>query len=243
MASINYAQIPLSGPISGYSGGEEILRWQERQKERVRIARELHDSLFQGFISASMVLHRAVEEMPSDSPSRHSLALALNMMHRVLDEGRSALQSLRSSAATLNSLEELLSGLRQELVMGSEVEFRVLVSGRSRSLDPVTSEQLHLIAREAVANAVRHSGATQIEVDLEYAGRRVTLTVRDNGCGMDHPEVGHEQDGHWGLLGMRERAEALGGQLRIWSRRGAGTEVQISVQPRVESLQQSRPVA
>lgn len=240
MASINYAQIPLSGPIPEYSGNEEILRWQERQKERVRIARELHDSLFQGFVGASMLLHRAVEETPSDSPNRHSLTLALNMMRRVLDEGRLALQNLRSSTPALNSLEEMLSGLRQELVMDSEVEFRVLVSGRARSLDPETSEQLHLIAREAVANAIRHSGATQIEVDLEYAGPRVGVTVRDNGCGMDHRELGHEQDGHWGLLGMRERAEALGGQLRIWSRRGAGTEVQISVQSRAESLHQSR---
>ena len=241
VSSMNCAQAPLFAPIPGYSASEGIARWEERQRERVRIARELHDSLFQGFISASMVLHRAVQETPWDSPGRSSLTRALSMMQRVIDEGRLTLQGLRS-APVPTRLEEKLAGLREELVLDSGVELRIVVSGRPKSSDPDVCEQLHLIAREAVANAIRHSKGTEIEIEVEYTTRATRLAVRDNGCGMDKRAVGREQSGHWGLLGMRERAESIGGRFRMWSRPGAGTEVEISVEQRQIGRHVSRPV-
>jgi signal transduction histidine kinase len=204
------------------------LRLEERRSERARIARELHDTLFQGFLGASLVLHSAVEEMPADSPSKPSLNRALHLMRRVIDEGRHALKGLRSSGMASSSLEKALSGVRDEFTPNG-ARFRILVMGRPKALKPAIQEQIYLIVREALLNALRHSEATSIEAEVEYQRRRLRAVVRDNGRGIDPQVLRSQQDSHWGLLGMRERAKCIGAQLRIWSRRGAGTEVEISV--------------
>jgi len=207
---------------------ELSLRWEERRSERARIARELHDTLFQGFLSASLVLHSAVEEMPADSPSRPSLNRALHLMRRVIDEGRHALKGLRSSGIASTSLEQALANVRDEFTPGG-TQFRILVMGQPKALKPAIQEQIYLIVREALLNAHRHSEATSIEVEVEYERRRLRVVVRDNGRGMDPQMLHLKPDSHWGLLGMHERAKCIGAQLRIWSKRGAGTEVEISV--------------
>lgn len=207
---------------------ETNLRLEERHKERARIARELHDTLFQGFLGASLQLHNAVEQLPADSPSKPSLNRALSLIQRVLDEGRLALQGLRSSDAAPETLEQALSNLRDELMPGGSL-IRIFVTGKSRALKPDVQEQICLIAREALLNALRHSRATGIEVEIEYLPGRLRVVVRDNGYGI-HPEVVRSgRNGHWGLLGMRERAVSIGGRIRIWSKRGCGTEVEICV--------------
>lgn len=204
------------------------LRLEERRSERARIARELHDTLFQGVLGASLVLHSAVEEMPADSPSKPSLGRALHLMRRVIDEGRHTLQGLRSSGTVFTSLEQALSGVGDEFTP-SGARFRILVMGQSKALKPAIQEQIYLIVREAVLNALRHSEATSIEADVEYQRRQLRVVVRDNGRGIDPQMLRLEGDSHWGLLGMHERAKCIGAQLRIWSKRGAGTEVEISV--------------
>lgn len=229
MASMSCTEARFLSQVEERVCLDDVLRLEERRKERARIARELHDTLLQGFVGASMLLDSAVEGIPCNSPSRHSLVRALSVMYRVIEEGRLTLQGLRSSAPGPSSLETALSGLHEELLFGPSVEFRILVAGRQQAVAPEAGEQVHLIAREAVANALRHSGATKIEIELEYTGRRVKVAVRDNGCGMDQEAVRGRQDGHWGLLGMRERAESIGAQFTIWSRIGAGTEVEISL--------------
>jgi signal transduction histidine kinase len=102
-------------------------------------------------------------------------------------------------------------------------------------LPPSIQEQLYLIGREALLNAVRHSEATSIEAEIEYRPRCLSVVVRDNGCGIDPNMLRLGKDEHRGLMGMRRRAESLGAQLRIWSRPGAGTEVEISVPCRIEA--------
>jgi len=207
---------------------EQNLRLEERGKERARIARELHDTLFQGFLGASLLLHTAVEQMPADSPSKPSLSRALRLMYRVIDEGRVAIQGLRSPGIAATSLEQALLELRDQLTPG-DARFRIFIMGKPKALKPAIQEQIYLIGREAVHNALRHSGATSIEVEVEYSPRRLRVVVRDNGCGIDPQVLRSGRDLHWGLLGMRERAASVGAQLRIWSRPGAGTEVEISV--------------
>ena len=101
------------------------------------------------------------------------------------------------------------------------------------SLHPVIRDEIYRIGREALVNAFRHSRASRIEVELEYGARRFRLIVRDNGRGID-PHVLHAgRDGHWGLPGMRERAEKFGARLRVWSRTSAGTEIELSVSNRI----------
>ena len=204
------------------------LRLEERRCERARIARDLHDTLFQGFLGASLVLHSAVQEMPADSPSKPSLNRALHLMRRVIDEGRNALHGLRSAETASASLEQALSRVGDEFT-SSGARFRMLVMGQPKTLKPAIQEQIYLVVREALLNARHHSQATSIEVDIEYQRRRLRVVVRDNGRGIDPQVLRSKRDSHWGLLGMHERAKCIGAQLRIWSRRGAGTEVEISI--------------
>jgi signal transduction histidine kinase len=150
-------------------------------------------------------------------------------MQRVIDEGSDTGSGLFSSATTSKSLEQALSGLREEFVLEGGLRFRIFVSGRSRRLGPSVQEQIYLIGREALVNALRHSEATNIEAEVEYRSRRLRLVVRDNGCGID-PEIVRSGSGvHASIASMRERAESIGAQLRIWSSPSAGTEVEISV--------------
>src|SRR5580693_2823270 len=108
------------------------LRREERLRERARIARDLHDTLFQGFLGASMQIHHAVDQVPADSPIKPSLSRALHLMRRVIDEGRCTLHGLRSSATNTMTLEQALSGLRDELAPGSGVRFRIFVKGQPK---------------------------------------------------------------------------------------------------------------
>ena len=178
----------------------------------------------------SMQLHCAVEQMPPDSSNERSLsgALSLMQMQRALDEGRPALRGLHSSSAAPETLEQALCSLRDELTPGGLL-LRIFVTGKSKALKPDIQKQIYLIGREALINAVRHSNATSIEAEIEYLPRRLRMIVRDNGCGIDSQMVRSGQVSHLGLLGMRERAENMGAQLRIRSRPGAGTEVEISI--------------
>jgi signal transduction histidine kinase len=214
--------------IQEQSEREMRIRLEERHNERARIARELHDTLFQGFHGASMQLHNAVEKMPAHSPERHSLADALRLVRRVLDEGRTVLQGLRAPGFVPASIEQELSGFLEEF-SPSGVRCEISVSGRPRELKPAVQEQINLIGREALVNALLHSTATRIEAEVEYSPRRVRVLVRDNGCGIDPCVAQTRGESHWGLLGMRERAESIGARLTIWSRPGAGTEVEVSV--------------
>jgi signal transduction histidine kinase len=207
---------------------EMSIRLEERRNERARIARELHDTLFQGFHGASMLLHNVVEAMPTHSPDRHSLADALRVVRRVLDEGRTVLQGLRAPGLVPASIEQELSGFLEDF-SPCGVRCEISVSGRPKELKPAVQEQINLIGREALVNALLHSTATRIEAEVEYSARRVRVLVRDNGCGIDPQMARARRDSHWGLLGMRERAESIGARLTIWSRPGAGTEVEISV--------------
>jgi signal transduction histidine kinase len=96
-------------------------------------------------------------------------------------------------------------------------------------LHPILRDEVYRIGREALVNAFRHSGATAIEVELEYAVKRLRVLVRDNGRGIDPLVLQSGREGHWGLPGMRERAESIGGTLRVWSRASYGTEIELSV--------------
>lgn len=219
--------------LASRPGHELQVRLEERRKERARIARDLHDTLFQGFLGVSMILHSAVEKLPSDSPSKPSLNRALLLMRRVMDEGRDALLGLQSpQSETSPSLEQSLADLGDEY-SSTGVRFRLSVAGRPKPLDPAMQQHIYLIAREALVNAFRHSEATDVEVEIEYLPGRFRLIVRDNGLGIDEEVLQFGRHAHWGLQGMRERAQSIGAEFRIWSGCGAGTEVAISLPAKI----------
>src|SRR5262245_49290176 len=132
-------------------------RFKERLTEREHIARELHDTLLQGFIGASLLLRAGVEQTPADSPSKLLLTRALRLVYQAIDEGRVVLQGLRSATTTSMSLEDALFELGDECRPASAAQFRILVSGHSRAMKPALQEQIYLVAREALVNALRHS--------------------------------------------------------------------------------------
>jgi signal transduction histidine kinase/ligand-binding sensor domain-containing protein len=204
-------------------------RFEERLAERTRIAQELHDTLLQGFLSASMQLHVADDHLPHDSQAKPLVGRVLELMSHVIEEGRNAVRGLRLSSAGAEDLEQAFSGLRDELAIAQGTTFRVLVEGEARLLHPVIREEVYRIGREALVNAFRHSRANNIELELEYAPSYLRLLVRDNGSGIDPEVVRAGREGHWGLSGMRERAERISARFRVLSGASAGTEIELSV--------------
>jgi signal transduction histidine kinase len=205
------------------------LRLEERLAERTRIAQELHDTLLQDFLSVSMQLHVVNDQLAADSPVRPILTRVLGMMGSVIEEGRNTLQGLRSSNWGSQDLEKAFSRIQQELAITKQVRFRLIVEGVARPLQPMIGDDIYLIGREALANAFHHSGASEIEVELDYADTQLKVLVRDNGCGLASEVLRSGRDGHWGLSGMRARAERIGAQFKILSREAAGTEIELSV--------------
>jgi ligand-binding sensor domain-containing protein/signal transduction histidine kinase len=205
------------------------VRFEERLAERTRIAQDLHDTLLQGFLSASMQLHVANDQIPEEWPAKPIVTRVLELMGNVINDGRNAVRGLRSSNAESDALEQALSRIPQEFVLQQSTDFRVIVEGQPRPLHPIIRDEVYRIGREALANAFRHSRASGIEVLVEYGDSQLRILVRDNGCGIDQEVLRSGRDGHWGLSGIRERAERIGAKIKVWSRPAGGTEVELSV--------------
>ena len=210
-------------------------RMEGRLNERTRIARELHDSLLQGF-QGLMFRLQAVRELLPGRPgtAAESLDAALQMVEQAIGEGRDAVQNLRSSTFEEGDLATVLGALAAELAVGMESQatpkYRVMVEGKPRELNPDVRDDIYRIAREAVRNAYQHANARHIETEVTFGETDLSVRVRDDGIGVDPTILADGQRaGHWGLPGMRERSESIGGRLNVWSERNAGTEVELSI--------------
>src|SRR5262249_26913829 len=113
------------------------------------------------------------------------------------------------------------------------IQYRVIVKGQDRPLNPIIRDEVYRIGREAVVNACRHAAAGRIEIEFEYGFGGLRMLVRDNGRGIDPKVAQSGRDGHWGLSGMQERAERIGAKFSLKSRVGGGTEVDLAVPARV----------
>jgi signal transduction histidine kinase/streptogramin lyase len=212
-------------------------RFDERLAERTRIARELHDTLLQGVLSASMQVHVATDRLPEDSQVKPLLTRALQVMRQVIDESRNAVRGLRLSHSASLDLEQAFATIQDEFETGNtqerEIEFRIIAEGQRRLLHPLLRDEVYRIGREAVTNAFRHAHAKRIDVELKYSSNEFQLRVCDDGCGIERDILLEGRSGHWGLSGMRERADRIGARLQVFSRASAGTEVELSVPGRV----------
>jgi signal transduction histidine kinase len=220
-------------------------RFEERLVERTRITQEIHDTLLQGFLSASMQLHVAMDQVSDDSPAKPRLSHVKQMMGQVIEEARNTIRGMRSSGSDPLDLERAFDHIRQEFDVQKQVDFRIVVEGQPRPLHPILRDEVYGMVREALVNAFRHAGAKSIEVKMEYASRRLRVLVRDDGCGIGSQAPRSGSGGRMGLSGMRERAEGIGARLKVRSRAGAGIEVELSVPSQVAYINQAhiRPLS
>jgi signal transduction histidine kinase/ligand-binding sensor domain-containing protein len=205
-------------------------RMEERLEERERIARDLHDTLLQSVQGLILKFHAVSKQIPADTPAYDALDKTLDHADEVLAEGRARIQDLRVNPVSLSDLPAALRSIAEETSQGRETIFKTVVEGYVRDLHPLVLEECYCIGREAIINALTHSEGQHVELEITYDSRQFRLRVRDNGRGID-PKILEEggRPGHWGLQGMRERAQKIGGQLKFWSRPETGTEVELSV--------------
>jgi signal transduction histidine kinase/streptogramin lyase len=211
------------------------LQLEARVSERTRIARELHDTLLQGF-HGLLLRFQTVSNLLPDRPAeaKQRLESAIDHAAQAITESRDAVQQLRSSTVVTNDLPLALSALGKELaadeINQNSAVFRVEVEGTPRNLHPILRDEVYRIAAEGMRNAFRHAQARQIEVEIRYDERQLRVRVRDDGKGVNAKLLNEEgRTGHWGLNGMYERAKLVGANLDVWSKLDSGTEVELSV--------------
>jgi signal transduction histidine kinase len=203
---------------------------EQRQIERETVARDLHDTFLQGVQGLILRFHTGTQQLLPESSVRQSFEEALSQSDRVMIEGRSVLSRLRTKRINPETLTEAYAAIGREFRALSPAQFEAFVSGRSRDLDAVVQEELEKTGREALFNAYRHANAGRIEVEIHFGIFDFRVRFRDDGVGID-PAILREGSvpGHFGFPGMRERVSRIGGKLEIWSRTGAGTEIEIRV--------------
>jgi signal transduction histidine kinase len=203
-------------------------RFNERLAERTRVARDIHDTLLQTIQGSKMVADHAVQHAADTTRLRAAMEQLVDWLARATQEGRAALTSLRADTPGGYDLLEALKRAAHTEAASSSLAVTVVTSGEPREVHPIVSDEVCRIAREAIRNICMHSSANKMTLELEYE-QRLVLRVTDDGIGMDTAVLEHGRPGHFGLLGMRERAARIGGKLTITSAPGAGTVVTLVV--------------
>lgn len=237
---IAHYQIPRQqcrGTLPSLAAIDDV-RLEERVKERARIARELHDSLLQslhGLILRFQAADNLLPVRPGEAKQR--LESAIDDAAQAIAEARDAVHELRSFTTVTNDLAAVVAALGKELAAHHTTDtasqnspaFLVKVEGQPRDLQPIARDEVYLIAREAIRNAFRHAKARRIEAEIHFSDKVLRLRIRDDGRGMDRGIVEQGLIGHYGLLGMWERAKQIGGHLDVWSGKGEGTEIELKI--------------
>ena len=209
-------------------------RLRVRASERIRIARELHDTLLQSVQGLMLRFHFATEALPPDEPARQSLLLAVSLADDVISEGRRRVKDLRDEIPEELHFTKKLAKIVSELEIQEAIKFQLVEHGRPRELRRSVQVELCRVAREALNNTVRHSGATRAEIALSYGSSDFVMRCYDNGVGLAPAILSHgKREGHWGLVGMQERAAVIEGKLQLRSVPGRGTEIEIRIPGRL----------
>ena len=205
-------------------------RLEERISERERIARELHDTLLQGFNGLILRIHGAAKSIPADQPARGLIDQALNRADEVMDEARDRVRDLRVNHNPEGDLARAFSLVAEELADDQPAAFELAVEGTPQNLHLIVHDELCQIGREALLNAFFHANARKIDVEIIYSSRELRLRFKDDGRGIEPGvlEAGG-RPAHWGLCGMRERSKKIGARFDLRSRLGVGTEVELVI--------------
>jgi signal transduction histidine kinase/ligand-binding sensor domain-containing protein len=207
-------------------------RMNERYAERERIARELHDTLLQSVQGLILSFQAIVQNVPSGKSSRIKIENILERADGVLIEIRDRVLDLRRADEKSHDLPRAFALIGEEFGKfgkDSPVSFHVVEKGGGRTLDPAAAEEIYRIGREAIINSYRHADADSIVVEISHGSDQFSVRFRDNGCGITDDIANCGKVGHWGLAGMRERAQRISGTLVMHGKEGVGTEVELKI--------------
>jgi signal transduction histidine kinase len=207
--------------------------------ERNRIAREIHDTLAQGYVGISVqleVLSELLRHKKTEAAEKH-LDLTRGYVREGLADARQSIWALRSQDSGETTLPVRLRRM-VEAEGGHGLEARFSIFGAYRAMSPETEQEFLRVAQEAIHNAKKHAGATHLFVQLEYGPEVIALEVRDDGRGFEAER--ESLPGHYGLTGMKERAAAIGGTFEVTSESGIGTTVRLRTSPPKETREQMK---
>ena len=214
------------------------MRMGERLMERDRIARELHDTLLQGVQVLILRFQLVADSIPAGEPLRDVAEKSLSYADQLLVEGRQRVRDLRTHDGSADSLAYSFGKMQQELHLEFARDFRLVIEGKPRNLHRVVQDEVEMIARQALSNAFQHAQASDVLCVIEFTESYFILRCEDDGIGID-PQFASNcgRPGHWGLIGMRERAQKIGATLRVQRRTKGGTEIELRVAARLAYLE------
>jgi signal transduction histidine kinase len=203
-------------------------RLEAQLAERTRVARELHDTLLQTLHGSKLVADDALDKS-TDSVHMHQAMKRLSVwLGEAIQEARTALSSMRTTTTQTNDLPDSFRRAAEECRVLGSMEINFSITGEIREIHPVIRDEIYRIGYEAIHNACKHSKSTRLSVAMSYS-RNFLLLIRDDGLGFDSAAAEQGQKGHFGLQGMRERANRIGGELTVASSPGSGAEIRLVV--------------
>ncbi|WP_394779547.1 triple tyrosine motif-containing protein [Undibacterium sp.] len=207
-------------------------KFEERLDERERIARELHDTLLQSVQALVLIIGTTAGRL-SVQEEKDRIEKVLVHAEAAIQEGRDHVQGLRHHDEE-GGLFDSLNQLGVVLAESGKVEFFPSLTGDPQTLHTIVGEAFRAISREALTNAFLHAGATRITLQVHYGISELRVIVHDDGCGIpDEIQKNGGRHGHWGLRGMRERAEKIKAKLECHSSAETGTDWQLTLPARL----------
>jgi signal transduction histidine kinase len=205
------------------------LRFQAVSTERVRLAREMHDTLIQGCVGVAALLEAAQEVDTTDEPLRKNLiAFATEQVRSTIGKTRDAVWALRNSSISQTNIGAICEELVRDGHAESGIPIRCQIQGTPFMVGEDATHELTMTVKEALTNALSHAEATSIHLAVSFREQDLEVEISDNGRGFD-PEQAAAMNGHYGLIGMAERVSLLGGSLQIESKVARGTTLRIWV--------------
>jgi signal transduction histidine kinase len=197
--------------------------------ERTRLAREIHDTLLQGFTGVALQLVAATSRVTEPKETAAELREVIGLAQKTLSDARHAVWDLRAPTPGRGDFPAAVRLAAAECVRGTGLQLEYACSGLVRPLDPEIEAVAIRVLQESIANVVKHAAASTVRVDLSFEARRVRLSIADDGRGFTVDPEFQTYGGHWGLLGMRERTSQVRGRLSVNSAPGEGTEIVLQI--------------
>jgi signal transduction histidine kinase len=223
---------------------ESELQFKGGLAERTRLAQELHDTLEQSLASIALQLDTSAKLFRKDTEAAsYHFEMARNILSQSQVDVRRSVWDLRSRALEQFDLRTALITSSKQITDGTRINVEVKTNGRVRPLPEIIEDNLLRIAQEALTNIIKHSGATRAGIKLDYRPRTVVLQIQDNGRGFAVEACPGPRDGHFGLLGISERAQRLRGEVALTSAPDSGTTVRVEIpmEPAHEGRWPERP--